>query len=403
MNQTADVIIVGGGVTGLLTAIHLKVLGVDKVTVLERYHVGSGQSHRAAGIVRALVRHPLVARALAESIAFVKDFEQRFDDPILYHPSGYLLLTDLEQADAVNDSISAAAKAGCEARQIDAVEAQELQRGLREDDETLYVYEPGAIHLDPMPAVQAMARVAKRLGVKVIEGCEVGDILTHGGKVTGIESAQGRFEAPTTLIATSVWGAAQLARLGIEVPVYPHRAEMAFFHVPTTDDFRLSRIVSDTRSMLYLRPEGDRQMFVGWREGDRVHGVDDMDDEEPDHYKQTADFERLAAMQRRLAVTLPPMDNGFVHRTYACVYDYTPDGMPVLDRADSVDGLYFALGFSGGGFSISPWVGRSMAQFIVDRKTPSQIEPFELKRFAEGKLIRWANVGKSASTEVDSD
>ena len=394
MNQTSDVIILGGGVTGLLTAIHLKRLGVDKVTLLERHHVGAGQSHRAAGIVRALVCHPLVAQALAESIAFIQEFEQRFDDQIPFHSSGYLLLTDPEQADVVNNAIFAAAEAGCEARRVDTAEAQQIQPGLREDNETLYVYEPGAIHLDPMPAVQAMARVAKRLGVKIVEGCEAGDLVTQDGKVAGVESAQGRFKSPTTLIATSVWGTAQLARLGIDVPVYPHRAEMAFFHVPTTDEFRLTRIISDARSMLYLRPEGDQQMFVGWREGDRVHSVDDMTAEDPDCYQQTSTFETLAEMQRRLAVTLPPMNDGFVHRTYACVYDYTPDGMPILDRAESVDGLYFALGFSGGGFSISPWVGRSMAQFIVEQKTPEHLEIFALKRFAEGQLIQWANVSK---------
>jgi len=398
MSHTSDVIIVGGGVTGLSTAIHLKQLGVDRVTLLERHHVGSGQSHRAAGIVRALVRHPMVSLALAESIAFVKGFEERFGDRIPHHSSGYLLLTGPEQADAVADSIAAAAQAGCEARQIDAAEAQQLQPGLREEDATLYVYEPGAIHLDPMPAVQAMARVAKRLGVKIVEGCEVGDIFTQDSRVTGVDSAQGRFEAPSVLIATAVWGAAQLARLDIDVPVYPHRAEMAFFHVPSTNEFRLSRILSDARSMLYLRPEGDRQMFVGWREGDRVQGVDSTVSEDPDDYKQTSNFDTLADMQRRLAITLPPMNNGFVHRTYACVYDYTPDGMPILDRSEACEGLYFALGFSGGGFSISPWVGRSMAQLIVEQKTPEHLEIFALNRFAEGRPIRWANVDKPSTS-----
>ena len=194
------------------------------------------------------------------------------------------------------------------------------------------------------------------------------------------------------LVATSVWGRPQLQRLGTDVPVYPHRAEMAFFQVPDSDKFQLSCIVTDARSMLYLRPEGDRQMYVGWREGDRIHTTEDLVTEDPDNYQQTAHFATVTDMHRRLAMTLPPMADGFVHRTYACVYDYTPDGMPILERSASVEGLYFAVGFSGGGFSLSPWVGRSMAEFIVGEKRPPQIECFDLARFDEGRAFHWSNV-----------
>ena len=392
MNQTSDVIIIGGGVTGLLTAIHLKRLGVDRVLLLERHYVGSGQSHRAAGILRGFVRDATVSRALMESIEFFKTFDEQFDDVIPFHQTGYLLLSEPAQSGVIDETIAAAAQAGCESRRIDCREAQQLQPGLREDDQTLYVYEPGAIHLDPMPAVQAMRRVALRQGVRIVEGCEVGNILTRGDAVVGVDSSSGRFETPNVLVATSVWGIAQLKRLGIDVPVYPHRAEMAFFQVPSTEEFHLLRILSDARSMLYLRPEGERQMFVGWRESDRIHSVDDLIAQDPDNYKQTADYETLTDMSRRLAITLPPMRGGFVHRTYACVYDNTPDEMPILDRAASCDGLYFAMGFSGGGFSLSPWVGRLIAEFIVERQKPRQMERFDLNRFAENRMFDWANV-----------
>jgi len=396
MKQTSDVIIIGGGVTGLLTAVHLKLLGVEHVILLERHHVGSGQSHRAAGIVRGFVRDVAVSRALVESIEFFATFERRFGDVIPFHRTGYLLLAEREQSAVVDETIATAARAGCETRQIDAHEARQVQPGLRIDDQTLYVHEPGAIHLDPMPAVQSIARVARRLGVSIVEGCETRSILVEGEKVVGVETSIGRFDAPQLMVATSAWGTAQLSQIGIDVPVYPHRAEMAFFQSPAQEAFALRCIVSDARSMLYLRPEGDSQMFVGWREGDRAHSINDMLAEDPDDYKQTAHYESLVDMHHRLAITLPPMADGFVHRTYACVYDHTPDGMPILDRADCVDGLYFALGFSGGGFSLSPWVGRSMAQLIAERQTPAQLERFDLKRFAENRTFNWANVDSNS-------
>ena len=139
-------------------------------------------------------------------------------------------------------------------------------------------------------------------------------------------------------------------------------------------------------------------MFVGRRESDRIESVSDMEAQDPDQYKQTAEFESVVDIHRRLAITLPPMQEGFVHRTYACVYDMTPDSMPVLDRASSVKGLYFALGFSGGGFSLSPWVGRAMAEFMVHQKRPTQIDGFDLNRFGEGRAFDWSNVARTSSS-----
>lgn len=392
MKQTFDVIIIGGGVTGLTTAIHLKLHGVERVIILERHHIGAGQSHRAAGIIRGLVRDLSLSRALVESVGFFKTFEDRFSVPLSLNSAGYLLLSESAQTAIVDEVVAVAAQAGSQSQRIDAHQAQELQPGLREDDESLYVFEPGAIQLDPMPAVQALLAVARQMGVTILEGAEVLKLVVQGDRFIGVETSQGHHDAPQALVATSVWGADQLRQLGIDVPVYPHRAEMAFFHAPWASDFRLERILTDARSMLYLRPEGDKQMFVGWREGDRIRSVKDMVAENPDDYKQTTRFESLSDMHRRLAITLPPMANGFVHRTYACVYDYTPDGVPILDQVAGLEGVYFALGFSGGGFSISPWVGRCMAQFMADGKVPTELERFDLKRFAEERAFTWANV-----------
>ena len=92
MTQTADFIIVGGGVTGLLSALFLQELTGGRVVLLERHYMGSGQSHRAAGVCRALVREPAVANALSESLSYFQTFSERFDEELLVHAAGYLLL-----------------------------------------------------------------------------------------------------------------------------------------------------------------------------------------------------------------------------------------------------------------------------------------------------------------------
>ncbi len=389
----ADVIVVGGGIAGLSIALQLRLRGVARVTVLERHYVGAGQSGRAAGIVRALVNHPRVAAMLLASLKFLEEFNARFDESIVVNRVGYLLVDRAERASVLRQVIQNAASAGCAAEVISADAARGLQPGLGVGADVVCAFEAAAVHVDPMAVTQAVARVARRLGVEIVEGIEVKSLLVAQGRVQGVATAEGPRPAGRVVIATAAWGAAQLQQTGVVVPVYPHRVEMAFFAVAPRSSARLERIVSDARTLLYLRPEGRDQMFVGWREGDRIAGPGDFARVDPDDYRQTSHYSSLADMRRRLIETLPFMAEGFVHRTYACVYDYTPDGMPILDAAEGVSGLYFALGYSGGGFSLAPWVGTAVARFIVEGTKSSEMALLNLGRFAEGKLLGWSNKG----------
>lgn len=395
----ADVVVVGGGVNGLATALHLSELGVKRVVVLERDYIGAGQSGRAAGIVRSLVADRRVSQWQFESQRTLLEFTERFGVPIEVHQPGYLLVGQKSEEAILQHSVETAVGVGAAAQFIDAAAAEELQPGVRRGDDVLYAYETGAVHVDPMPATYAFATAARRAGVEICEGCCVEELLAEGDRITGVRTRDTVYHADAVMIATAAWGQAQLERLGVDVPVYPHRAEMAFFQVPLDDNHRLLRILSDSRARLYLRPEGSLQMFVGWREGDLVSGPDDFVAEDPDNYRQTAYPSRVQDMHARLASTLSFMQEGFVHRTYACVYDYTPDGMPLLDTAGP-SGLYYALGFSGGGFSTSLCVGRAMAQFITTMVKPPEIEWLRTSRFAEGDTIDWGNVSKGTADEV---
>ena len=269
MNQKADVIIVGGGVTGLSTGLHLKELGVEDVVILERHFVGSGQSGRAAGVLRGTVRHPTVSETQLEGQRFLQSFEARYGIPLAVNATGYMLVATDGEREYVDRTFEVANRAGCDLKWIDADTAAEIQPGLGTEEGCLYLFESGAIYVDPMPAAHAFSVAARSLGVRVIEACEVGRLLVQDNDVYGVESAMGNFEAPKILIATSVWGQPQLAKMGVDVPVSPHIAEMGFFQVPLDSDYRLHRIIFDVRAKLYMRPEGQSQMFVG-RKRERI-------------------------------------------------------------------------------------------------------------------------------------
>ena len=131
--RRADVIIVGGGIIGISTALNLKLQGVDRVAVLERHHIGAGQSGRAAGVVRAVVRDPMVSGWLLEAIQFFSNFTAEYGECLDVHEAGFLLLSRPREEAQVEAAITAMEQAGGAANRIDARQAQILQPGLRAD------------------------------------------------------------------------------------------------------------------------------------------------------------------------------------------------------------------------------------------------------------------------------
>jgi len=389
MVDTADVVVVGGGITGLSAALHLRERGIPDVVVLERHTIGAGQSGRAAGVLRGTVRHPTVAEMQLEGQEFFKRFSGRYGFPLGVEQVGYMVVAAGEHRPYVEATLEVATQAGCGVEEIGEAQACSLQPGLTGDTGAIYLYEPGGIYVDPMPATHAVMLAAAGAGVRIIDDCPVGKILIDRNRVQGVETNSGVLAAPAVFLATSVWAQPALAALGLNLPVHPHIAQMAFFHPPPGADFRLQCVLFDARVGLYMRPEEKRLLFVGRREADYFEPNGPPVD--PDRYRQTATHAAIVEMRERLGETFPLMRGGFVHRSYACTYDVTPDEMPVLDRLPGTEGLYFALGFSGGGFSSAPWIGKRMAAWMDSGVPPPGIEAFAATRFDTGKLIRWAN------------
>ncbi|GIT28554.1 MAG: hypothetical protein Ct9H300mP1_06000 [Planctomycetaceae bacterium] len=162
------------------------------------------------------------------------------------------------------------------------------------------------------------------------EGCEVKESGGRGGTRDRCCERRGEGFSRKRAGGDSVWGTPQLARLGIKVPVRPHIAQMAFFHVPAGSGQRLQTTCSIREPASTCAPRAWLRCSLDGRK----KGFHDPDEPaiDPDDYKQTAEYAPVRQMHAGLSVTLPSMRDGFVHRTYACTYDVTPDEMPILER-----------------------------------------------------------------------
>lgn len=382
MADTADVVIVGGGVTGASIAFHLAARGVRDVVIVEKSFLASGATGKSSACIRQHYSTPETCRMVLESLRFFERFEERTGGrPASFTRVGYLLGVDDVLRAAMEKSVALQQSVGIDVRLITPAEIREIEPRVRVDDFTAGCYEPEAGYADPSQTTQGLAGAARDAGVRVREGAEVTRVVTAGGRVTGVETSRGSIATRAVVNAAGLWSDRLAALAGVALPITVCRHKINFFTRPP-EAAGPHPLVYDFVKNIYTRPETGGLTLVGPLESEIHDRVD------PDRYNEGVTFEETADAMERAMHRFPVMEHGEVARGYAGCFDVTPDWHPILD-AVGPEGFYVAAGFSGHGFKLSPAVGRMMAALVVEGKKPGDdVDAFRLSRFAEGRPIR---------------
>jgi sarcosine oxidase subunit beta len=384
--QTYDVIVIGAGVIGSSVAFHLATLGAGRVLVLDRGRIGEGTSSQSSGILRTHYSVPSNVELARRSWQVFERFAEQLDDPEASAGlvrCGYLIVAPEGSAcDALRASLDAQAAMGIAVQRLDAAQAAALLPIARFDDAALIGYEPEAGYADATLVATGFARAARRRGVKVLEGVAATALLRDGERVTGVDTAQGRFHAPVVVSAQNIWASELATWAGLQIPVVPERHRVLALQgpLPYTRSMPVFKDLAST-GMLYARSYGGTQMLVS--EGTAGQLLDRPDNEQGD-----VDMDHVLDIGAQVAARFPSFESAGLAAAWTGVYDVTPDWNPVLGRVDGLPGLIVACGFSGHGFKLSPAVGRVLAQEALGLPTDVPLAPYALSRFARGALLR---------------
>jgi sarcosine oxidase subunit beta len=383
MTLTADVVIIGGGVTGTSLAFHLAARGVRDVIVVDKSFVASGGTGRSSACVR---QHYSTAET-CRMIRYSLDFFQRFEELTGGHScgfrrTGYLLGVDLRMRKPMEASVALQRSVGIETRLVSPAEMREIEPRLEIDDLVAGCYEPDSGYCDPVETAQGFARAARERGARVLEETEVLSVLTEGSRVTGVGTTRGEILAPRVVNAAGLWGARIGTMMGLDIPITVCRHKISIVTWPEAAR-RPHPMVYDFVNNIYTRPELGEHILVGGLDAEESHDVAD-----PDRYKEGVSFDESTDALARASHRFPVLAEGRIARGYAGCFDVTPDWHPIMDRAGP-EGSYLSVGFSGHGFKLSPAVGRMMAALVTEGPGGDPDLPaFRLSRFAEGKPIR---------------
>jgi sarcosine oxidase subunit beta len=376
--ETADIVIIGGGVVGASIAYHLGRRGVGSgVALLERDQVGSGSTARAVGGIRSQFSTELNIRMSLESVAFWRRFEDELGEAVDYREDGYLFLarTEEERAQfAANVELQNAL--GVPSRLLSPEDAATVVPGMYTGDLAAAAYNATDGAAGPNEATMAFARAARRAGVRILEGTEVTGIDVVEGRIAGVRTTGAAWSTRVVVNAAGPW-AAPVGRLaGIDVPVRPFRREI-FVSEPFAGLPERLPIVIDLHVGWYFRREGAGILMAGHK------------DDHPS-YDTHVDWGGLSTVADLAVHRVPALEGAsFGARAWAGLYDVSPDDHAILGPVDGVDGLYLACGFSGHGFQHSPATGRLVAELVLDGQTTGiDIAPLGLDRFARGAMLR---------------
>ena len=379
--QTAEVVIIGGGIVGSSIAWHLTTAGCKSVLVIERESAqGKGSTGKSMGGVRAQFSTPINIQMSLYSIPFYARFEEELGHPSGYRDQGYLFV-------ATRDSHLGYLHANLErqkalglktVRMLEAAEIRSMLPELRSDDIVGGSFCSTDGFVDPHSAMTGFMARASEQGAMLWKKTGITAIATDSGGIREVETTRGRVATRTVVNASGAW-AAQVAKLvGVDLPVEPLRRML----VPSEpfDDFpHSSPMVIDMSNGFHFRPEG-RGFLLAWN-----------DPEETSGYKTDVEPEFIEKILTRAANRVPVFENLPVNpkRAWAGLYEMTPDHHAILGPVPGVPGFFLANGFSGHGVMHAPATGKILADLILKGKTSvvNDASVLGLGRFAKGELL----------------
>ncbi len=376
MTRTADVVIIGGGVTGASLAFHLTSLGVRSVRVLERRFLAAGGTGRSVGIIRQLYPTPETSAMVLRSLRVFQGFADLVGGDAGYVACGALIGVAPAMRATLEATLAVQRALGIRAELLEPGELARVEPRIDASGLGAVVHEPESGYGDPTAVTRAFADGARRRGAVIEQDAEVVAIHRRGDRVTGVTTAAGdTIDAPVVVNAAGLWARAVARLAGVDLPIVVGRHPV--FIVERDAAFGAPHpVYLDLAGGAYVRPEtGDLTLTGSLTDDETEHPMD------PELLGIETGLDEATPVLERTGRALPRLAEARYRRGYAGAFDITPDWMPILDESP-VRGFWIAAGMSGHGFKLSPAVGEMLAALITRGSPPVSAAPFALARFS---------------------
>lgn len=422
--DSADVVIIGGGIVGVSTAWFLARAGVQ-VVLCEKGFIAGEQSSRNWGWVRVQGRDPREVPMMLDSMRIWRTLSDDIGEDVGYAEGGCLFASRTEkQLEGSRDWLETAREFGLPTEMITRAQLRDqIGDSASQWAGALYTRNDG--RAEPHKAGPAIARAAARAGATIMTACAVRGISTEAGRVSGVVTEHGEIRTSTVLCAAGAWSSMFCRSLGMSVPQLRVRGTVAR---TAPADSSIEGNIFDSKIGIRRRQDGGYTVAHG---SVLDHGITpatfrhafkflpalrrefkvlrirlgrDFVNElkMPSRWAldQSSPFEKervlnpqpsprlLRGIRKNLSATFPELAHVDIVESWAGMVETSPDVVPIIGESETLPGFHIATGFSGHGFGLGPGAGKSLAAMLTGGSDGVDLSAFRLKRFFDGSPIR---------------
>lgn len=415
---SADVVIVGGGYTGMWTAWHLLRQEPDvKVVILEADRIGHGPSGRNGGFVEPLwfslprlcdrygdAAAMDIARAAHDSVIQIGRFCEEQGVDAWYRPSGFMQVSAAPAQDGVWDkAVDACARLGVPDQAL-PLEAEQVRARCDSPRFRSGVFFPTAATVQPARLGLGLAARLRTLGAQLFDHSPVRSIRS-GPQGFEVRTPTGTVRARSAVLAMG-------GALAASGSPFNHALTVTSSHLSITEPvpdileeigWTSGESITDSRPLVhYLRTTPDGRIAFGWGGGRMVCGSRTRG-------RAHLDAEVVAQVIRDLRSFFPGIEGRKVTHAWGGPIDVSPNHLPVISQLP--DGALAAFGYTGNGVGPSQMIGRTLASLTLDLRDDlsglALVEPAaelstvppEPLRWIGGTAIRAAMIRKEKAEE----
>ena len=373
-----DAVIVGGGGHGLATAYYLaQNHGMTNIAVLERGWLAGGNMARNTTIIRSNYLWDESAGIYEHSLKLWEQMEDELDYNVFFSQRGVMNLAHTLQD--VRESVrrvNANRLNGVDAEWIDPQQVKELCPIINIGDDIRYpvmgaTYQPRAGIAKHDWVAWAYARACDRMGVDIIQNCEVTGFVKDGERVVAVETSRGTIRTGKVGLAAAGHSSVLAELAGFRLPIQSHPLQAL---VSELHEMVHPTVVMSNHVHVYVSQAHKGELVMG-------AGVDAYNG-----YGQRGSFYVIEQQMAAAVELFPIFARAHVLRTWGGIVDVTLDASPVVSKTP-VDQMYVNCGWGTGGFKGTPGAGYTFAHTIATDEPHPLNAPFSLERFETGVLI----------------
>ncbi|MEZ5826309.1 MAG: FAD-dependent oxidoreductase [Geminicoccaceae bacterium] len=371
-------IIIGGGIVGCSTALHLARMG-HEVVLLERAKLTSGSTFHAAGLVGQLRSNANITQLLGYSVELYRRLEEETGLATGWKMNGGLRLAcNEERWTEVRRQATTARSFGLDMQLLTPKEALELWPLMTIDDVVGAAYLPTDGQANPSDITGALARGARMAGAVIAEDTPVEEILVDRGVIRGVRTASGTIACERLICCCGQWTRAVAATVGVNVPLVSVEHQYMVtepFGVPAT-----LPTLRDPDRLTYYKEEVGGLVMGGYEQNPIPWAVDGI----PDGFHFSlldSNFGHFEQIVELALPRVPALQTAGIRQLVNGPESFTPDGNFILGEAPELRNFFVGAGFNAFGIAAGGGAGMALAEWAAKGEPAIDLWNVDIRRF----------------------